>query len=115
MLYDLTFDNTSRFPGPGGLWSGPGLLQNNADGLLDLQALSPGYHNLVFTNNTCTDTLTLYREDEFVLTDTTFCVLSGSSILHDNLPAGYWGWDGHSQPSNWALFSCQRWYWQSLD
>ena len=104
VLYDLTFDNTSRFPGPGGLWSGPGLLQNNADGLLDLQALSPGYHNLVFTNNTCTDTLTLYREEEFVLTDTTFCVLSSSSILQDNLPAGYWDGMGIVNPLT-GLFS----------
>ena len=103
-LYDLTFDNTGRFPGPGGLWSGPGLLQNNADGLLDLQALNPGYHNLVFTNNTCSDTLTLYREEEFVLSDTTFCLLSSSSIVNDDLPMGYWGGNGIVNPTT-GLFS----------
>ncbi|HAB90464.1 MAG TPA: hypothetical protein DCF84_07990 [Bacteroidetes bacterium] len=103
-LYDLTFDNTSRFPGPGGLWSGPGLLQNSADGLLNLQVLSPGYHNLVFTNNTCSDTLALYREGEFILSDTTLCVLSSSSILNNNLPIGYWSGMGIVNPIT-GLFS----------
>ena len=103
-LYDLTFDNTSRFPGPGGLWSGPGLLQNGEDGLLDLQVLSPSYHDLVFTNNTCSDTLALYREEEFILSDTTLCVLSGSRILNNNLPIGYWSGMGIVNPIT-GLFS----------
>ena len=104
LLFDLNFDNTSRFPGPGGLWSGPGLLLNSQDGLLDLQALNPGYNNLVFSNNTCSDTLTLYREEEFTLTDTIFCVLSSSSILNSSLPPGFWDGMGIVNPTT-GLFS----------
>lgn len=104
LLFDLDFDNTSRFPGPGGLWSGPGLLLNSQDGLLDLQALTPGYNNLVFSNNTCSDTLTLYREEEFTLTDTVFCVLSSSSILNSSLPPGFWDGMGIVNPTT-GLFS----------
>ena len=104
LLFDLNFDNTSRFPGPGGLWSGPGLLLNSQDGLLDVQALTPGYNNLVFSNNTCSDTLTLYREEEFTLTDTVFCVLSSSSILNSSLPPGFWDGMGIVNPTT-GLFS----------
>jgi gliding motility-associated-like protein len=94
-IFLLNFDNTGRTPG-GGTWAGPGVVVSNANGQFDPLVAGPGTHTLVYTANTCTDSMQITVYAQPVLADTVICEDVGVITLSSNVAGGVWSGTGIS-------------------
>lgn len=83
---------TLQFSPSGGLWSGPGIIDNNA-GTFAPYLTTPGDHLLIYTINGCSDTLRMHVRAMEAGNNITVCPLSPPFNLPSGTPAGGW-WFG---------------------
>ncbi len=76
----------------GGLWSGPGIIDNNA-GTFAPYLTTAGNHLLIYTINGCVDTLRMHIRAMEAGNNLTICPLSPPFNVPSGIPAGGW-WFG---------------------
>ena len=83
-----------------GTWSGPGVrLRNDDSYLFEPDAAGTGTHALVFSANTCTDTIYAVVSATPSVTGATLCADDGPVPLDVDLPGGTWSGRGIINPA----------------
>ncbi len=77
---------------PGGVWTGPGIIDNNAGAFAPF-ITTPGDHLLIYTINGCADTLRMHIRTMDAGNNITVCPLMPPFNLNPGIPAGGW-WYG---------------------
>jgi gliding motility-associated-like protein len=97
--YSLNFDETGRTPG-GGIWSGNGITNSNANGVFTPSVASEGYSWLYYTANSCPDSVLIEIYPLPNLQDTTICIEQSAFIIPSDVLGGIWSGPGIVNPTN---------------
>ncbi len=88
--FELDWDNVQRQPW-GGDWTGSGIVGTNLD-WFDPTVAGPGIHTLYYTNNTCTDSMTMEVYDYAVIDTPSIyvCVNTQPFMMTASPSGGFW-------------------------
>ncbi|MEM6264093.1 MAG: gliding motility-associated C-terminal domain-containing protein [Bacteroidota bacterium] len=87
--FELNFNNTGRSPWNGD-WTGAGVTDPNFPGDFDPSIAGPGFHTLVYTANTCADSMVMEVFPPTIPTDTLVCEGTPPFSIITTLPGGSW-------------------------
>ena len=73
-----------------GIWTGPGVIDPDYPGIFDPDAAGPGIHTLVYTANTCSDSMTMVVHPRAIPSDTAVCEGASPFSLPATPPGGLW-------------------------
>ncbi|MEM7374927.1 MAG: gliding motility-associated C-terminal domain-containing protein [Bacteroidota bacterium] len=85
----LDWWNVQRSPGNGN-WVGAGITDPNFPGIFDPFVAGHGTHTLVYTANTCSDSMTMVVYPRSIPTDTAVCEGAPAFAFRSSSPGGIW-------------------------
>ncbi len=85
----LDWTNTLRSPWDGD-WSGPGVIDPDFPGTFDPGVAGPGVHALIYTANTCQDSLVAVVREGGLGNDTSVCSVASPFVIASTYSSGIW-------------------------